>query len=457
MRQTSNIALIFLLAFGMRLAALASFASEKSLYYVSDSYTYLQVAQNILTHGTYSMEMSLTPHPDNYRTPLYPLFLLPFVWLKASPYIPVILQSLIMSLGAVAVFLLGRELFGQRVAFVAAFLAALEPFSALISAQLLTEAIFTPLFICAFLLLALYIKTKNPKELFIGSLLLSLAALARPVAFYLFPAIPLAVVLANIRAIDWKRMAAGLGLFFLVVSPWLLFIVFKLHTLHFGAVSSFDLYAYHGKYFDAWRAERNPEITDRLTEIDLSPINDTLDARMIPTIEAVGKAYIFAHPFEYAAYHILRLPALHSDSGYAMILGGLRFVHLDFDPVKGGVLDLLLRSGPSAFLQAVATQPLLLILLAGDLFFILMAVLAFSNPLWYKNARRDRLMVSIFLVSILAIYTFLASPIGGARFRIPVNPLLFLLGIDALACLGAAFGERSKKHVVSSMGMDRDF
>lgn len=438
MSQKTSILLILLLAITMRIAALSSFTSEKSLYYVSDSYTYLQVAKNLLTHGVYSMEMSPTPHPDNYRTPLYPFFLLPFVWLNTSPYLPVLVQILFMSLGCVAVYLLGRKLFDERVAFIAALLSALEPFSALISAQLLTEALFTPLFVAAFLCLAIYVKTQEMKQLLFGSMLLSLAALARPVAFYLFPAIPLAVVFANARAINWKRMAASLGVFFFVISPWLFFLVFKLHTLHFGAVSSFDLYAYHGRYFDAWRAERNPNITDRLPNLDLRPINDTLDARAIPMIEKIGKAYILSHPFEYALYHTIRLPALYTDSGYAMILGGFQFFQLRFDPVKGGVMDLLFRDGIESAWRVVVQQPALILLLAADLFFIVMALLAFFGPLWYKSARRDSMAPSVFLVSILAMYTLLASPIGGARFRIPVDPLLFLLGTNAFVCLGTA-------------------
>lgn len=434
MRTRTAIALIFLIAFVLRMTALASFESERSLYYVSDSYTYLQVAKNLLHHGVYSMEMSQTPHPDNYRTPLYPFFLIPFVFLKASPYIPVILQSLIMSLTGVAVYLLGKRIFSERAAFIAAFMTSLEPFSALISAQLMTEAIFTPLFVSALLCLAVSIVTRNTKDLLLGSLLLSLAALARPVAFYLFPAIPIAALLATGKQIEWKRVGAGLGLFFLIVSPWLLFITLTVRTMHFGSVSSFDLYAYHGRYFDAWRAARDPD-ANRLPEIDLSPINDTLDARMIPKIAAVGKKYIFSHLSEYLIYHTMRLPALYTDSGYAMILGGLPFIQLQFDPVKGGGIDLLLRTGPGAFFKEISTQPILLLLTAADLFFVLIALFAFFNPLWYKQARNERFLAALFLTSILALYTFLASPIGGARFRIPIDPLLFLLGTDTLVRL----------------------
>ena len=68
--------LIFVTAFILRLFVLWSFDSEKSLLYVADSLTYLQTAKNMLEHGVYSMEISDAPHPDNFRSPLYPAFLL---------------------------------------------------------------------------------------------------------------------------------------------------------------------------------------------------------------------------------------------------------------------------------------------------------------------------------------------------------------------------------------------
>lgn len=409
MTSKKIIIIIFLLAFAMRLLALFSFAGEKSLLYVNDSQTYLQTAKNILEHGVYSMEISDTPHPDNFRTPLYPLFLLPFVWLKTSLYIPAMIQSLIMSFGAGLVFWLGQKIFNRRVAIISATLSALEPLGSLFSAQIMTEAIFTTLFILAILFLGLYLKTQTRRSLFIGSALLALSALARPIAFYLFLILPLAVYMTkNNWRVKIKTMLVSLGLFFLITSPWLYFIVFKAHSYSFSSIIGMQLYEYHGRYFDEWRAEHGAPANDRLPYVDLSPINNTLNAQAIPPVKTVGVTYIKAHFPQYLLFYFSRIPNLFIDSGYTTIINGIA-------PIKNWLLSTILFIASS--------------------FFIITSLLAVFNPLFYYKINHLRQREKIFLIIVILLYTAIASPISVARFRIPINPFLFLLAIDSVFLL----------------------
>lgn len=429
------IVIIFLAAVGVRLAALSSWAEEKSLFYVSDSHTYVQVAKNLLAHGIYSMELSDTPHPDNYRTPLYPLFLLPFVAAGISYYVPVVVQTMLAGAGMVLIFLISRPMFPRPVALLSALAFAVEPFTALISAQLMTEPIFLMFFIPSILLLARFITTPQSRLLLGGSALLALSALTRPVAFYLFICIPLAAFLSRVPG-WYKKALAGLGLFFLIISPWLIFITTQVKTLAYSSLSSFDIYAYHATYFDRWRAERGANADDRLPVIDLKIINETFDARPIPLIKSVGSAYLEKHWDEYAFYHVSRIPRLFTDSGYASIMNGLPFAGVQYDSSSGGFLDELTKTGFGA-LGRIRQQPFFLFLLVADLLFVLITLLALGNPLaHFKTTRtvpKDRLL----LLFIVLIYSVLASPIGGARLRIPLNFLLFLLALDTVAALWA--------------------
>jgi len=423
--------IIFLAAMIMRLLAIYFFAGEKSLLHVSDSLTYLQVAKNIINHGAYSMEVSSTPHPDNFRTPLYPLFLLPFVFLKTSLYYPVIFQNIIFSLAIALFYLLTRRLVSPAIALVSSLLYALEPFTALISGQIMTEPLFTSFFVTALLIFVLYIKEKKNHLLYLATTLLALSALTRPVAFYLGIIIPGAIMLT--RTAIKKAAMAGLlacSLYLAILSPWMIFITTKVHTLDFSSLSSFDLYAFHGKYFDEWRKRHNPALTDTLPLLDLSVINNTFDARSIYLLKSVGFNYLQTHFFEYTLYHFLRLPNLYTDSGYASILNGVPGAPAYFGWVEGGVLEELIAN-PRASINLFFHRPINLLPLIADLFFVLIATLALSSPFIHFLRHRAWPPAYLFLTFVLLIYTFLASPIGGPRLRIPINPILFFLGAIA--------------------------
>lgn len=425
--------LIFVAAMAIRLLALYSFAGEKSLLYISDSLTYLQVGKNLLTHGVYSMEVSPTPHPDNFRTPLYPLFLIPFIWLKSSLYLPAIIQNILMSFGILVFLFFSQKIFSRTEAVLAAAFFALEPFTALISSQIMTEAIFVPLFLLSLFFIALYIEQKKRAYLLWGAALLAMAALTRPIAFYFFLTIPVAVWLAEKQLkVFLKNSALSLAIFFLVVSPWLFFNLTILKTTEFSSVADMQFYAYHGRMFDTWRHEHGAGASDSLPILDLHAINDTFDARAIPPLKSTGLTYIKKHLSEYLIYHFIRLPSLYTDSGYASILNGLPFLKFNYDTVTGGFFDQLASGNILKTLSLVKQQPFFLILFAADLFFVLMAVLCFLNPLFQYLAHKKISTFTWWLLFVLLAYTLISSPIGGARFRIPIDPLLFIMAANSL-------------------------
>lgn len=402
--------IIFSLAFLMRLVTVFFFAEEKSLLHVNDSQTYLQTAKNIIKHGVYSMEISDTPHPDNFRTPLYPLFLIPFVWLKTSLYVPAIIQSFLMSIGVGLFFVIGQKIFNRHATLMAAILFALEPLGALFSVQIMTEAIFTPLFVLAILLLILHLKTRTNQTLLLASsILLALAALTRPIAFYLFIIIPIAIYFTKN---DWrlkaKQILISLGIFFLIVSPWLFFIIFKVHSYSFSSIIGMQMYEYHARYLDEWRSKHETPPNDRLPYVDLSPINDTLNARAIPPIKAEGVAYIKAHLSQYTLFYLSRIPYLFLDSGYTTVLNGISpRINQSFPPL----------------------------ITLTNLFFGVIFLLALLNVLFHYKINHSWRKETILLLIVILLYATISAPISAARFRIPINFFLFLLAFDTIFML----------------------
>jgi len=146
LQKSTDIFLISLLVHAV--VALALSLHGEGAFLMPDSFSYLPIAQNLVEHGVYSGDaVNLVPH--NFRTPLYPLFLTPFVMLNVPIFFVAFAQGILVSLAAVFLYLLGRRLFSEKVAVSAAILLGIEPGGVFISNLILTESLFVFLFVPA--------------------------------------------------------------------------------------------------------------------------------------------------------------------------------------------------------------------------------------------------------------------------------------------------------------------
>ena len=416
--------LIFSAALLLRLFVLWSFDSERSLLYVADSLNYLQTAKNMLAEGIYSTEISQTPHPDNFRTPFYPAFLVPFVYLKTSLYLPALAGAILMSLAAVFVFIFGKKIFDRKIAVGGAFLFALEPVGAIISSQIMAEALFMLFFVPAVFELGVYVKSGRRRELFLGALFLALSALVRPVAIWFFILVPIVILLAGLNRKNLKNFLFAFLIFLGALSPWLFYNVFILGTWGFYSQSDKALYLYHAKLFSEWLGE--PEAL-RLVDYE-EALNKNFDMRIIPEMKKAALELILSRHFEYARFHLAKTYRLFSDSGLVNVLNGLPYPQFHYDSAQEGFLE-------SGDFSALREKPFLAVLLLADLAIVLISILALLNPFFARKFSDENYKPKLFFVSIIVVYALLASPIGGPRLRIPLNPLLFLLALDSLRLL----------------------
>ena len=398
-----KIILLFVVALAMRLVALSFFSNAQSLIH-EDSKDYLAVAQNLVAQGVYSMDnpdANQRTEPDNFRTPLYPFFLVPFVYFNQSPYVVAVIQDILTALGIVLIYFLGKRVFDEKIAFWGSLIFALEPYSALLNNQLLTEWLFTITLAPALLLLALYVKEHNIKHLYISSALFALAALTKPLALPILILIP-------IIALFIKRDRSVFVCAFLiaiVIAPWIIRNKISIDKWSFSTIGEYNLYNYNAKHFNRWLTEQNeePQGTGAYPILSLDKYfkPEKADAYL-----SAGKNFILANPLNYASFIFVKLPALFLDTGYTTITDGLNSGRTVTD----------------------------VILIGGRIFFLLIAILTAVN-----FAFKSKVLV----VMLLAI-ALVASPFGAARYRVAINPILFMLALNALYLL------KSKKFSESS-------
>ncbi len=223
-RPRTELLLVGGLALLLRLAAFAAADRPAEFFHRPDSEEYDRLAWNLVAHGAYSLEESAPWTPDLTRTPVFPLFVAGCYSLAGHrPALAVLAQvgfavATVLLLGA-----LGRRFFTAPAALAGAALLALDPSSIRFATLLLSETLFTSLFLGSLFCLLAYLRTPGWGWLTAAALLTGLAILCRPIAVF-WPAalLPGALLVAR-RERRWRPL--GHYLVFLlavaaVVGPW---------------------------------------------------------------------------------------------------------------------------------------------------------------------------------------------------------------------------------------------
>jgi 4-amino-4-deoxy-L-arabinose transferase-like glycosyltransferase len=193
-------------------------------HFWKNGYTFFfALAQNIWAGNGISIDGG---SPTAFRVPLYPMFLA-VVTLGHHTFFPIVLaQSLIGAGTVLCAALIGRELFGNNAAIIAAILTAIYPYYVVHDTALQETSLYTFLMALAVLLLLHVRRSASVLTAAAAGLVLGAAVLTRANLAPFTLIAPLWLALAGgIHAAPWRRrlgvaiLCAGLGA--LTVSPWL--------------------------------------------------------------------------------------------------------------------------------------------------------------------------------------------------------------------------------------------
>lgn len=230
----SRIRAILGLAIIIRLLLLSYLAIyPNGIFAKADSWDYQQLAQNLHYYQTFGRaEMSyqgvhkpvIPPWeveagkevvliPEVFRTPVYPAFLAMLYMVGGTPFVAVVVQSLLSLISVWLVMLLTARLLHPEAAWRAGLLAALDPLGLIYTHELMSESLFILLILsgvyCFFLLV---MGETGQRKMWIwaalGGLLIGLASLTRPVGIY-FPVFLLGVWIIGGYFGGWQAWQTG--------------------------------------------------------------------------------------------------------------------------------------------------------------------------------------------------------------------------------------------------------
>lgn len=194
--------------------------------YYPDSHEYETIANNIVAGAGFSLSSALPYEPTMGREPLYPALLALFKAAFGDNIDGVVfLQIIVNPLIAILVYLIGKQLFDEKVTRLSSLLVAVNPIYGDISYSIMSEEVFMILFLTTVLALTVTAKRGQAGGYIICGTLLGLSSLCKNVVLPLAIVYP-AVIILNQRGAVNRRMAVNVVLFLvsfsLMTTPWML-------------------------------------------------------------------------------------------------------------------------------------------------------------------------------------------------------------------------------------------
>jgi len=393
---------------------------------MGDSPGYYRLAENLSQRSVYSQAYAEPYIPDAARTPGYPLFVAA-VFTAAGPSLVAVAvaQSLLHGLSGLLVARLGETWFrSARIGAAGALLWAVAPVPSVFCGILLTETLFTPVFLFALLMLS----EPSLRRAALAGAALGLGILIRPIASLVWPALLPAFFPGN----TWRRALANFAVFSAaaaaVLAPWLIRNAAVFGQPALSSVQGVNILYNTVSGYIAWRdgltLGEARDATERmyreyLEERGIQPSNpvEVSDAQ-----SALAMDILRSNPIP-----ILWFNAVDSLNGFRP---GASYVFIFLSPDTLDSDDTL-EGELSPAMSNLGRPEILLMTLALSAFYVFLFLLA---AVGIVSLVRGKKWLALMLFGLpAAVLIYLPGISSNARFRIPIEPLLCLLAAAALS------------------------
>ncbi len=222
--------------------------NSTSAAYTPDSESYLITARKLIESGQFATGLQ----PEIFRTPGYPLLLIPGILLGQQEIVAIFIQIMLSCFTIFLIYKIALAIWGEsKIATFCALLYAVEPVSILWLILLMPETLFTALITLFIYLLIKYFDEKSWKQLLCAAITLAASIYVRPIGYYLPLLIAAILLIGSLTTIQKNKiLMIHACVFFLVamgsVGIWQVRNYVKTGYSGFAAVSDYNLYCYNG-------------------------------------------------------------------------------------------------------------------------------------------------------------------------------------------------------------------
>ena len=449
--------IILLIAFFLRFLLFSAIILFNTGGFIqADSHEYLNIAENLITKSVFSQSVDEPLIPDCRRTPVYPLFIALFRLagfnLAAIIFIQLILSVFNCFLAFKITYWLTEN---YKSSIFACLIVAIDIPTIVYANIILTETLFTSLFLISIFFLVRYLKDDGEKFLILilSGIFLGLSILCRPISLF-FPVVMVALLLL-FQSRNFKLFLIKIPLFLLAViiplSPWLLRnqVVFGAPIL--STISSTNMLHYRAAGVYAAKEKVSfAEAQRELKELAESTFQGNKDEHPLDYKRhdaKLGASIILDNPLYYIKNNIssafnLFLSPLRSTIDLQLGLSNKATTLANWGKSKKDtILNRLLSTTSSFTLVMVLVQMITLAIVW------LLAVAGMVAALKYKNY----LSFALLLFIILYFGVITGGPEAYARFRVPIMPFLALISGIGFAFISEAFKKKQSQQPMKTI------
>jgi len=426
--KTPKLKLILLAAAVIRFGLLACAWDSPRRLEAPDSREYIELSDGLARDAAFGR----AGEAEIFRTPGYPLFLVPSSlfgrsWWRAAIVVQVLIDVALVYL----TFLLAAMLCDRRAGLWAAAFQAVATVSVVSSVRILSDGLFAFMLTLAVLLLVRHLRAEATWTLAGAAAAAGLACYVRPVGLVFCVAAVLVLVFRGLFARKGLRAAGAFaGIVIVAVCPWIVRNYLAADYLGFAGVSGEAAFKFQAP---AVLAETRGVSVDRARRIMAERLEEALAGRvpspgeLARTKLALGLAVVREHPGAYLRQHA------RGDLAVALPAATDLLEILGVTTGQKGTLEVWSHRGTAAAVEHYfrgRTWAMLLCAPAAALLLIkyVLVLLCAGRHVRFRMAAWKWLVLGTILVMVLA-----PGPAGHPRFRVPVAPLLSLCAGAGLA------------------------
>lgn len=380
-----------------------------------------------------------------FRTPAYPFFVsIIYSIFGEEPKYVLFIQIFINLLSIVWVYKIGEEIAGKRVGIVAALLFSLDIHHIVYIYYILTETIYTFVFLSALYVYIKSLKIRSLKYFILSGIIFGISTLIRPISQYYILCVALFTFIYFFTKSKKQAVSFSFVLliaYYLTIAPW----CFRNYQLY-GAykvsnIQGYNLLFWNASYFEAKRQHKTIDEMNSTFDAELQRRGMRFDSNPFYKEKLDGeyaKEILMAHFPDYLKTHLTGTVKIHLSLGTQSLTDVLRLPAKKFseeEKYTNGVTVLMLKF----FKQKTIYEILLGIYVA----LYLAIVYLFAIVGIWRMYKEKQTLLMLFILGSAGYFVLISGIISYARYRLPSMPFYILLASIGIVWCWDAWKKRN--------------
>lgn len=362
-----------------------------------------------------------------FRTPAYPFFISIIYFISGNHVSHVIFIQIFLNLiSIILMYKIGMELFSKKVGFIAALLFSLDLHHIIFIYYILTETIYTTIFLFALFYFIKAIKTNQLKFFLFTGILYGISALIRPISqFYIYCIFAFTLIYYYKNWKNGIRFSSVIIIaYFITIAPWCARNYNEYGHFALSNIKGYNLLFWNASYYEAKRQHKTIEEINESFIPELEKMGWRQDSNPFDKEKYDGELankIIKANFADYLKTHLTGTVKIHLSLGIQSLTEVLHIPSKKFteeEKYTNGVFTLMKKF----FTEKTLTEIILGLFVAV----FLTIIYCFAVIGIWRMIKTKQILLMLFLLGSAGYFALISGIISYARYRLPSIPFYIL-------------------------------